>query len=204
LSPASSTVSIISASGIASRRIAWAMGAFCVVLALLPSFALVVARLPQPILAGMLLFTGSLVLVNGMQMTVEAKVDTRRSVVVGLGIFAALAAQGLAGLRETLPPALVPILTSSFVLGSTVALVANLVLRIGSAKVVRFALPDPRLPGALEAAWPTAVALPAKALPAVAALLAELPANNAFHGGNHPSLAGVVARLWASAGTARG
>jgi len=35
-------------------------------------------------------------------------------------------------------------------------------------------------------------------------LLAELPANNAFHGGNHPSLAGVVARLWASAGTARG
>ncbi len=35
-------------------------------------------------------------------------------------------------------------------------------------------------------------------------LLAELPAGNAFHGGNHPSLAGVVARLWASAGTARG
>ena len=35
-------------------------------------------------------------------------------------------------------------------------------------------------------------------------LRAELPADNSFHGGNHPSLAGVVARLWASAGTARG
>ena len=35
-------------------------------------------------------------------------------------------------------------------------------------------------------------------------LMAELPADNAFHAGNHPTLAGVVARLWASAGTARG
>ncbi|MFZ4381468.1 MAG: fatty acid desaturase family protein [Sandarakinorhabdus sp.] len=35
-------------------------------------------------------------------------------------------------------------------------------------------------------------------------LRAELPADNSFHGGNHPSLAGVVARPWASAGTARG
>ena len=34
-------------------------------------------------------------------------------------------------------------------------------------------------------------------------LLAELPADNAYHGGNHPSLASVIARLWASAGTAR-
>lgn len=47
--------------------------------------------------------------------------------------------------------------------------------------------------------------LPYHALPeAHRRLAAELPQGNAYHGGNHPTLAGVIARLWASAGTARG
>ena len=168
-------VPLVQATGLASRRIAWAFGTLCLLLALLPPLAMAIARLPQPVLAGLLLFAGSLVLVNGMQVAVAAKLDTRRSIVVGLGIFAALAAQGLAGVRETLPPAMVPVLTSPFVLGSTVALLANLVLRIRSAEIVRFEVLDPGRPGALEAAWPAAAGLPAKALPAVAALMAELP-----------------------------
>ena len=46
--------------------------------------------------------------------------------------------------------------------------------------------------------------LPYHALPAAhRRLVAELPQDNAYHGGNHPTLAGVIARLWASAGTAR-
>ena len=46
--------------------------------------------------------------------------------------------------------------------------------------------------------------LPYHALPeAHRRLVAELPAGNAYHGGNHRTLSGVIARLWASAGTAR-
>ena len=46
--------------------------------------------------------------------------------------------------------------------------------------------------------------LPYHALPeAHRRLAAELPPGNAYHGGNHRNLAGVIARLWASAGTAR-
>ena len=46
--------------------------------------------------------------------------------------------------------------------------------------------------------------LPYHALPeAHRRLRAELPAGNAYHAGNHASLASVIARLWASAGTAR-
>jgi fatty acid desaturase len=45
--------------------------------------------------------------------------------------------------------------------------------------------------------------LPYHALPAAhRRLMAELPVGSAFHGGNHPALSGVIARLWASAGTA--
>lgn len=35
-------------------------------------------------------------------------------------------------------------------------------------------------------------------------LIAELPTGSAYHGGNHRSLAGVVARLWRTAGTRAG
>ena len=46
--------------------------------------------------------------------------------------------------------------------------------------------------------------VPYHALPAAhRRLVAELPADSSYHGGNHPTLAGVIARLWASAGTAR-
>jgi fatty acid desaturase len=46
--------------------------------------------------------------------------------------------------------------------------------------------------------------LPYHALPeAHRRLVAELPVGNAYHGGNHRTLGGVIARLWASAGTAR-
>jgi fatty acid desaturase len=46
--------------------------------------------------------------------------------------------------------------------------------------------------------------LPYHALPAAhRRLVAELPADSSYHGGNHPTLRGVIARLWASAGTAR-
>lgn len=46
--------------------------------------------------------------------------------------------------------------------------------------------------------------LPYHALPAAhRRLVAELPVGNAYHGGNHATLRGVIARLWASAGTAR-
>lgn len=46
--------------------------------------------------------------------------------------------------------------------------------------------------------------LPYHALPeAHRRLVAGLPAGSAYHGGNHTTLAGVIARLWAEAGSAR-
>jgi fatty acid desaturase len=46
--------------------------------------------------------------------------------------------------------------------------------------------------------------LPYHALPeAHRRLMAELPAGNAYHGGNHATLAGVIGRLWRTAGSGR-
>lgn len=46
--------------------------------------------------------------------------------------------------------------------------------------------------------------LPYHALPAAhRRLVAELPADNSYHGGNHRSLGRVIARLWAEAGSGR-
>jgi xanthine permease XanP len=130
VNPSPSAIAVTLNTGLASRRIAWAILALCVFVAILPPLAMAVALLPRSVMAGMLLFTGCLVLVNGMQMITEAPLDSRRSLVVGLGVFGAIVPFAGGELARAFPPALAPIMSSSFILGSSVALLANLALCI--------------------------------------------------------------------------
>jgi NCS2 family nucleobase:cation symporter-2 len=136
VNPGPSSVSLVKATGLASRRIAWATGAIFAALALLPPLALALATLPRAVIAGMLLFTGSLVLTNGLQMIVESRLDPRKTMVVGLGVFAALAAELNPGMAQAVTPMLAPIAASPLVLGTAVAIGANILLRPGAARML--------------------------------------------------------------------
>lgn len=196
LNPAPSAVALTASTGLASRRIAWAVAAISAAIALLPALAMAIVLMPRPVVAGMMLFTGCLVLANGLQMLAEVKLDQRRSLVVGLGIFGALAALAVPDLGRGLPPAVAPILASPFILGSAVALAANLVLRIGSGRTLRFVVQDPARPEALAAAWPReAGELPTGAREALARLLERAP-----HGGRPVE---VLLRIGEFSGEAR-
>lgn len=179
VNPSPSSAALTVSTGLASRRIAWAMAAVCTAIALVPALALAIVLMPRAVIAGVMLFTGCLVLANGLQMLSEVKLDQRRGLVVGLGIFGAVAPLAVPDLGRGLPPEIAPIVGSPFILGSAVALVANLVLRLGSARRVRFVIEEPALPDALEQAWARHAAdLPPAAREAVARLLADLS-----HGG---------------------
>jgi NCS2 family nucleobase:cation symporter-2 len=169
VNPAPSAAALVTSTGLASRRIAWSLAAICAAIALVPPLALAIVLMPRAVVSGVLLFTGCLVLANGMQMLAEVKLDQRRSLVVGLGVFGALAALAVPDLGKGLPAEVAPILGSPFILGSAVALVANLVLRIGSRRTLRFTVTEPASP----AAWPQEV--PAPAREAALALLERLP-----------------------------
>lgn len=132
-----SSVGLAAATGVTSRFVAFGLGAMFVVLAFLPKAAAVVAVMPRPVMGAVLLFSASFVLLNGIEIVASRLLDARRTFVVGLSFMAGLAVDVFPGAFAGLPPAIEPIFSSSLVLGLLVALLLNLVFRIGVWRVGR-------------------------------------------------------------------
>jgi NCS2 family nucleobase:cation symporter-2 len=133
-SSAAAAVGLVAATQIASRNVAWAMGVICVALAFLPQLGYVLAHLPTAVLAGMLIFAGCFVLTSGMQLIIDSKLDNRKTLVIGIGVFAALMVELQPALAQDMPSFLLPITGSSLVFGTVVGVLANLLFRIGAVK----------------------------------------------------------------------
>ena len=123
-----SAVAIPAATGLASRRLAYVIAMALAVLAFLPLASVALAVMPKAVMGGLTLFTGCFVLVNGLQTIASCQLDQRRTVVVGLGISGGVAAEAFPSLAEILPACLQPLMSSSLVLGTLVAMIANLLL----------------------------------------------------------------------------
>ena len=121
-------VAIPAATGVASRRVAYAIAAIFAVMAFLPFIAIALALMPRPVMGGITLFTGGLIMVNGLQTIASCNMDPRRTAVIGLGIIAGLGAEKYPHLAAGLPLWVQAITNSSFVFGTLVAMAANLLL----------------------------------------------------------------------------
>jgi NCS2 family nucleobase:cation symporter-2 len=147
-SPAS--VALSSATGVASRQVAYVVGAMFVALGFLPRLATLLAVMPRAVMAAALVFATCFLLVNGMQMITSRMLDTRKTLVIGLAMIAGLAVEVFPSVVLAAPRGLAPLMSSSLVFGTVVALVLNLVSRIGVRQSVRMDI-DP------AADWPSLV-----------------------------------------------
>jgi NCS2 family nucleobase:cation symporter-2 len=134
INSAATAVGLVAATRIASRNVAWAIGTICVALAFLPQLGYSLAHLPTAVLGGMLIFTGSFVLTSGMQIIIESKLDNRKTLVIGIAVFAALMVELQPELIRDIPTFLLPITGSSLVFGTVVGVLVNLLFRIGAMK----------------------------------------------------------------------
>ena len=141
----SASVALISATGVASRRVAWVMGAIFIALGVLPKLATLLALMPRPVMAAALVFATCFLLVNGMQIITSRMLDTRKTLVIGLAMVAGLAVEVFPAIVSAAPRSVAPLLGSSLVFGTLVALVLNLLFRIGVRQTVRLAI-DPAKP----------------------------------------------------------
>jgi NCS2 family nucleobase:cation symporter-2 len=145
-----SSVGLTAATGVASRRVAYATGAVFCVLAFLPMVTRLLALMPPPLVGATLVFTACAVLKNGME-TIAARLgDTRRSLAVGLAILAGLAVEAFPSVFRGLPTALQPIMGSSLVLGTLVGFTLNLIFSVGTRRRDTLVL-DPTAPDLLAA-----------------------------------------------------
>jgi len=133
-SPAS--VALSAATGVASRQVAWVVGALFIALGFLPKLATLLAAMPRAAMTASLVFATCFLLINGMQMITSRMLDTRKTLVIGLAMIAGLAVEVFPSVVTAAPSALAPLMGSSLVFGTVVALALNLVSRIGVRQTV--------------------------------------------------------------------
>src|SRR6516162_1940704 len=146
LSTSPSSVALVAATGVTSRRVAAAIGAIFAILAFLPPLSHALAEFPRPVIAATMLFTGCLVLTSGLQMIAACMLDNRKSLVVGLSIIVALAIEAHPHIAENAPAFLAPIMASSLVLGTSVGIAFTLLFRIGASRGTYSPCRRPRSP----------------------------------------------------------
>jgi len=147
-----SSVGLAAATGVASRRVGYAIGGIFVVLACMPKASAVFLIMPAPVIGAATLFTSAIILINGLQIITSRLLDARRTFVIGLAFMAAMSIELYPAFFAGLPAATQVFFGSSLVLGTMTALLLNLVFRIGVRRTQRLAVDPQRVdPAAIEA-----------------------------------------------------
>jgi xanthine permease XanP len=131
-----SSVGLTAATGVASRRVAYATSAIFAVLAFLPMLTRVLALMPAPVVGATLVFTSCAILKNGIETIAARLYDTRKTLAVGLAIMAGLAVEAFPGVFSSVPASIHPVVASSLVFGTLVGFVLNFGFQIGQRKRV--------------------------------------------------------------------
>jgi xanthine permease XanP len=133
-------VGLASATGVASRQVAFAAGGIFLLLGFLPIVTASLAVMPRPVIVAALLFAVSFIIINGVQVIASRLLDARRTLVIALSIVAGVAVEVFPGIAAAAPKWLAPVIGSSLVFSTLIALTLNLLFRIGVKKTVRLTL----------------------------------------------------------------
>jgi len=133
-STSSSNVGLSIGTGATSRRIAYATGSTLVFLAFLPKLATVFVIMPKPVMGAALIYAVSFMVVAGIQIITSRMLDARKTFVVGIPLILGLSVDALPKLYENVPPWVQPLFSSSLALATVLAVILNLILRLGIAQ----------------------------------------------------------------------
>jgi NCS2 family nucleobase:cation symporter-2 len=111
--------------------VAYAIAAIFTIAAFLPRVSLALAIMPKPVIAAALLFSACFLLINGMQVITSRMLDSRKTFVVGLTIAASLGVEFFPHIADNSPAIIKPIVGSSLVFGTVLALTMNMMFRVG-------------------------------------------------------------------------
>jgi len=124
-------VGVAVASGVTSRIVAIAVAGFFLVLGFCPKIASLLAVMPRCIIVPALLFTVTFIMINGVQIMSSRLLDTRRTLVLGLAIVAGGAVEVFPSITASAPTQLSPVIGSSLVFATLIALILNFLFRLG-------------------------------------------------------------------------
>jgi xanthine permease XanP len=140
-STSSSNVGLSIATGVTSRRLAYSTGGILIVLGFLPKFAGVFLIMPKPVMGAALIFSVSFMIISGLQIIMSKMLDARKIFVVGISIIFGLSVNMVPGLYDNVHPWIKPIFSSALSLSTIIAIILNLIMRIGISKSFSIELP---------------------------------------------------------------
>jgi xanthine permease XanP len=122
---------LVAATGVASRVIAFTLAAILVIVALQPRLLGIITLTPKPVMAAAMLFTSAFIMINGIQIITARVLDSRRTLVIGMGLTTFFAVTVHPAAFSGAPHWAQPIVATPLVLATLVALGLNLLFRIG-------------------------------------------------------------------------
>lgn len=124
-----SNVALSSASGATSRCIGYVAGALFIALGFSPKLGALLSVMPMPVMGAILVFVMCFMVVSGLQIIINAGMDTRRIFVIGIALIFGLSLDMLPELYVGVAPWLRPLFDSSLTLCTVLAVVLNQILR---------------------------------------------------------------------------
>ena len=131
------SVGLSKASGVTSRYVAYGFAIICLILALCPKLGAVLCSLPVCVVAGGLLFISCILFVGGIKIITITEIDARKTFIVCVSLFAGLSTVIFPDFYAHFPPVVYPLVSSPLSLGTLLALIMNLIFRLGICRYER-------------------------------------------------------------------
>jgi len=125
------SIGLSAATGITSRSLAYIIAISFALLSLIPAAAALITTIPAPVVGAALFFTAAFLFTSGLQMITARLLDSRKIIVIGFSFAIAMIADINHDLLARAPLLLHPIVDNAIVLGTTSAVLLNLLMRIG-------------------------------------------------------------------------
>jgi len=131
---------LASATGVASRNIAVVAAAIFFLLGFCPKLTALLAIMPRAVVVSALMYAVTFIMINGLQVMMSRMLDARRTFVLGFGILGGLAMEVFPKSVNLMPSELAAVAGSSLVASTAIALLLNLVFRIGVRKTATLSI----------------------------------------------------------------
>ncbi|NTW76634.1 MAG: purine/pyrimidine permease [Syntrophaceae bacterium] len=128
------SVGLSAATGTTSRIVAFYTGGMFIALAFLPKIAAIFSIMPKPVMGGALVFMVSFMLISGIQIMTSRMIDIRKTFVIGVSLMFGISADIFPNLYRNFHPWVEPFFQSSLAVTTIIAIILNLVFRIGIAR----------------------------------------------------------------------
>ncbi len=120
-----------------SRWIGIVAAAAIAIVGLLPQATLALTIIPTPVIGAIQVYAAAFLIVSGIELATSRAIDSRSIFMIGLSLFVGLTVMLIPELAESVPASARHFVGSGFVMAGFVAIVLNLLFRIGTSMVAQ-------------------------------------------------------------------